>query len=435
VTHRARLIAYLVAVHVLLAAAGVALLIEHPLWLFPVELIFAISLLVGIGLTRRMFWSLDVSHAGAQLLHDGEFTSRLREVGQPEIDRLITLYNRMVDSLRDKRTQLQEQHHFLSHILRVSPSGIVILDFDRRVADANPSAQRLLERSPAALTGRPLEEAGGPLAAALASLPPNQTQVVALSGSRQVRCHHGTFIDRGFPRSFLLIEELTEELRHAERGAYEKLIRVMAHEVNNSVAASNSLLHSCLTYGKELAPSSRADFEDAIGIVIARTEQLNGFMRRFASVFKLPPPARQPERIVELVEGCVRLLRSKPDASAITWQWDLDDRELEVPVDRGQFEQAILNVLKNAVEAAGARGTIAIALRAHNGGQPRLTIEDSGPELSPEARANLFTPFFSTKPDGQGIGLTLVREILTAHGFDYSLERLEGQPTRFTITF
>ena len=150
----------------------------------------------------------------------------------------------MVDNLRDERARLQEQHHFLSHILSVSPSGILILDFDGLIATANPAAERMLGVRTAELLGRKPADLPPALGAAFGSLKANESQVVTLSGARRVKCHHGTFIDRGFVRSFLLIEELTEELRQAERGAYEKLIRVMAHEVNNTVAASNSLLHS-----------------------------------------------------------------------------------------------------------------------------------------------------------------------------------------------
>jgi signal transduction histidine kinase len=97
------------------------------------------------------------------------------------------------------------------------------------------------------------------------------------------------------------------------------------------------------------------------------------------------------------------------------------------------MEQALLNVLQNAVDATGGRGTIAIRLRSRNGGRPTIVVEDSGPGIAPEAQANLFTPFFSTKPHGQGIGLTLVREVLSGHGFDYALEHRPGEPTRFTI--
>jgi two-component system nitrogen regulation sensor histidine kinase NtrY len=288
---------------------------------------------------------------------------------------------------------------------------------------------------PARLTGRRLHALSSPLGDAMASLPRNTTAVLSAGASRRVRCHHGTFIDRGFSRSFFLVEELTDELRQAERGAYEKLIRVMAHEVNNSVTASNSLLTSSLTYSGELSAESRTDFERALGIVIERTEELNRFMRSFADVFRLPPPVKRSEPVVALLERNVRLLSARPDASQVTWQWDVDNRDLAIPMDRGQMEQAFLNVLQNAVDATGGHGTIAIRLRSRNGGRPSVAIEDSGPGITAEAQANLFTPFFSTKPHGQGIGLTLVGEVLAGHGFSYSLERPPGEPTRFTITF
>ena len=115
--------------------------------------------------------------------------------------------------------------------------------------------------------------------------------MVGLLGARRVKCHHGTFVDRGFPRSFLLIEELTEELRQFERAAYEKLIRVMSHEVNNTVTASNSLLHSSLTYAGELEAANRHDFEQAIGVVIETdraAQQLHAPVCR-----RVPPAARR----------------------------------------------------------------------------------------------------------------------------------------------
>jgi hypothetical protein len=159
------------------------------------------------------------------------------------------------------------------------------------------------------------------------------------------------------------------------------------------------------------------------------------FMRSFADVFRLPPPAKQPEPVLSLLEDNVRLISPRDEAKAVAWRWDADARDLRVPMDRGQMDQAFLNILQNAVDATGGHGTITIRLQAANGGRPRVMIEDSGPGLTREAQANLFTPFFSTKPDGQGIGLTLVQEILAGHGFDYSLERPPGEPTRFTIVF
>jgi two-component system, NtrC family, nitrogen regulation sensor histidine kinase NtrY len=431
---RWRFIAFLVVLHAIFAGLAVFLFLNSPFWLVAVEIVFVLSLAYGVRLARESFRNLGFAAEGLRLIRDEEFTSRFLEVGQPEIDELIGVYNRMVDHLRAERVRLAEQHQFLSQVLSVSPSGVVILDFDGRVSSANPAAERLLDRPASALTGRTLDELGSPLAEALASLAPGEARVVGLLGARRVKCHHGTFLDRGFTRSFLLVEELTEELRQFERAAYEKLIRVMSHEVNNTVASSNSLLHSSLTYAGQLDAASRHDFEQAIGIVIGRTEQLNLFMRRFADVFRLPPPHAEPVDLVAILESIVRLLSARPDAARVRWRWELDQRSVRVSLDRGQMEQALLNVIKNALEAIEGDGVITIGLTSSNG-HVRLTVEDTGPGISPEAQSNLFTPFFSTKPHGQGIGLTLVQEILAAHGFEYALERTAAGTTRFTIVF
>jgi signal transduction histidine kinase len=432
VSLRRRAIAYLAVLHAIFAALAVYLFLDNPFWLIAIEAVFVLSLIVGLRLWREMHRHLGLTAEGLRLIRDEEFTSRFLPVGQPEIDELIGIYNRMVDHLRDERVRVAEQHQFLSRVLHVSPSGIVILDFDGRISSLNPAAERLLDAAPSSLVGRRLESLTSPLGKALADLAPGDAQLVGMLGARRVKCHHGTFIDRGFPRSFLLIEELTEELRQFERAAYEKLIRVMSHEVNNTVAASNSLLHSSLVYAGELAPGNRDDFEQAIGIVIERTEQLGSFMRRFADVFRLPPPLTRPHDLVPILQGLSRLLAANDNARGITWRWELQAPAMWVDVDRGQFEQALVNILKNAIEAIDGTGTITIRLTSASG-HSTLEIEDTGPGIAPEAQSNLFTPFFSTKPHGQGIGLTLVQEILSAHGFDYGIERTGQGTTRFSI--
>jgi nitrogen fixation/metabolism regulation signal transduction histidine kinase len=432
VSLRSRAIAYLVVLHLIFAGLGVYLFLDTPFWLLAVEAVFAVSLGVGMWLARDMYRQLGLAAEGLRLIRDEEFTSRFLPVGQPEIDELIGVYNRMVDHLRDERVRVAEQHQFLSQVLQVSPSGVVILNFDQQVSSLNPAAERLLDRPAATVVGRRLDALGSPLADALASLAPGEARVVGLLGARRVKCHHGTFVDRGFLRSFVLIEELTEELRQFERAAYEKLIRVMSHEVNNTVAASNSLLHSSLTYSHQLDAANRDDFEQAITIVIERTEQLSRFMRSFADVFRLPPPMVGPCDLVAVLEDLVRLLCARPDTAGIRWRWEIDQRSIPVLVDRGQIEQALLNILKNAIEAIDGEGTITLRLTS-TAGRTTLTIEDTGSGISSEAQSNLFTPFFSTKPHGQGIGLTLVQEILAGHGFEYGLERTERDTTRFTI--
>ena len=437
---RWRVLLYLVALHGVFAGLAVYLLLQNRLWLFAIEAAILLSFLAGASLTRAFLRQFSLAAEGSRLIREHEFTSRFREIGQPEVDALIRVYNQMVDHLRDERTRVQEQHYFLSRILQVSPLAIVTLDFDDRVALVNPSAERLLAQPADALIGHRLTEVATPLAETFATLESGESRVVSVQGARRVKCHRGNFLDRGFPRTFVLMEELTEELRQFEKAAYEKLIRVMSHEVNNTIGASNSLLHSCLTYARELMPESRKDFEDAIGIVIGRTEQLNRFMRSFADVVRLPAPVRQQEDLEPLLARIARLMEAESERRDIRWTWDVQDHgasavpALRVNVDRGQMEQAFVNIFKNALEAIGRDGTITVRLlrRDH-----RVTaiVEDTGPGIAPEARANLFTPFFSTKEAGQGIGLTLVQEILTQHQCEYALEGPPGGPTQFTVVF
>jgi signal transduction histidine kinase len=258
--------------------------------------------------------------------------------------------------------------------------------------------------------------------------------VLAAPGGRRVRVRHGRFLDRGFARGFVLLEEMTEELRQFEKAAYEKLIRMMSHEVNNSVGAVSSLLDSSLVLGRGLPDEPRRDLEGALRVAIARTEQLGAFMRGFAEVVRLPAPRLAPCDLRGLLEGVARLLGPEAERRGVRWQWDAAVPLPAVALDRIQMEQVLVNVVKNALEAIGREGTVTFRLGLR-GPRPFVTVEDSGPGLPPEARANLFTPFFSTKNNGQGLGLTLVREILDQHRFGYTLEAPAGGPTQFTIVF
>jgi nitrogen fixation/metabolism regulation signal transduction histidine kinase len=434
VTLRRWLIAYLAALHLLAGAVAVYFLRDHPAWLLGLELALVVSLACGSLLAQRVFGALSLVREAQQLLDDGDFMSRVREVGQPEVDRIIRLFNRLSDRLRDERVRLQEQQHFLGRILAVSPLGILFLDFDGRVAYVNPAGERLLQHEAAALAGRRLSEIAGPVGEALVELPVDGSCMVALWGGRRVRCHHGSFLDRGFARSYMQIEELTEELRQFEKAAYGKLIRMMSHEVNNSVGASNSLLNSCLTYGRALPEEHRQDFETALSIAIGRTNQLGAFMRGFADVIRLPAPVPQPCDVRDVLQDVATLVRAQCDERGVAWCWAEEEVLPPIPMDRVQMEQVFLNVAKNALEAVGRGGRITVRT-GRRAGRPAVIIEDTGPGLSSEARQNLFTPFFSTKEGGQGIGLTLVQEILANHRFQYSLDSEEGGPTQFTIVF
>jgi two-component system nitrogen regulation sensor histidine kinase NtrY len=434
VTLRAKFVLYLVLVHGLLAWAAVWLIHTNAWWLFAAEAVFIASFSTGLFLIHRFFASLDFIRESAQLLEDSDLMSRYREVGQPGIDRLVRVYNRMVDSLRDERVRLQEQQQFLARVLRESPGGILVLDFDGRVEMANPAALRLLQSDAAGVNGRSLGELDRPLASDLTALAEGQSRVLALWGGRRVRAAHGTFLDRGFRRSFYLLEELTEELRQSEKAAYEKLIRMLSHEVNNTVGASNSLLNSCLSYASQLRTDDRTDFEHAIGVVIGRTAELNTFMRSFADVVRLPPPRRQMVAPEALVDDLTRLVGAECAKRNITLRREVEADGATVSMDRSQIEQALLNVAKNGIEAIGSAGTLTIRLTRRDGRRV-LEVEDTGPGIPADVRDQLFTPFFSTKEGGQGIGLTLVQEILANHQFGYALDAPTGGPTRFTIAF
>jgi two-component system nitrogen regulation sensor histidine kinase NtrY len=426
---RAKIIAYLVLIHGILAAISVFVLREDRIWLLAVEGLFVLSIVLGVMLVRAFFVPLDLIRTGAELIGERDFTSQFREVGQPEMDALIRVYNQMIDRLREERLRLQEQHYFLEKILAASPAGIVTLDFDGRVSSLNAAAEALLQVSGETVRGKELRELGS-VGQALAAIPEGGSEVLALQGGRRLKATRADFYDRGFPRGFLLLEELTEELRASEKAAYGKLIRMMSHEINNSVGAVGSLLDSFRGYSGDLGEEDREDYLQAIAVAVTRLENLRAFMNGFAEVVRLPPPDRRPTDLARLVDEILLLMRPEFDRRRIRLDWERSGPPPTVDLDRNQIEQVLVNVLKNAMESIGEDGTIAVRLDRDS-----LTVRDSGPGIPEEVRALLFTPFFSTKRNGRGLGLTLVQEILSAHGFDFSLGPGEGGGAEFRVGF
>ena len=431
---RARFGLYLVLVHLAFAGLALFLLVEHRLWLVAAEAFLALSVAVGFGFLQRFRIPPDLARTGADLIAEQDFTCKFLPTGHAEMDQLVQVYNRMIDRLRDERSRLQEQHYFLDKILAASPSGVLTFDFDGRIAQANPRAEQLLQVSAGEMRGKKLTELGSGLAQDLHGLEAGRPQVFTLPDQRRVRCHRGWFVDQGFQRCFVLLEELTEELRQSEKAAYERTIRLLSHEVNNSAAAVGSLLQSCLNYQDQLREEDRQDFATALQVAISRTDNLNAFMKGYADVVRLPQPRPAPVDVADLLRGIGSLLQAECRQRRIAWAWDLEEALGPIPMDRGQMEQVFVNILRNAVEAIREDGRITIRL-GRKAGRPQAVVEDTGEGIAPQVRASLFTPFFSTKENGQGIGLTLVQEVLTRHGFGYSLESEPGQPTRFSVLF
>jgi len=433
VTLKTRLAIYLGVVH----AAVVAVLLWQRAalgwFLFPLELAVLASFLIGLRWVRALAVQADIARTFTDVIGAGEYGARYPLVGSREVDDVIGIYNRILETLQQERFRVGEQRGFAEKFLQDTPAGVVIFDFDGRITLANPRARVLLGvAQDADLASRALGELCSPVGKALAALASDETRMVTDATGRRLRCRAASFMDRGFSRSYVLIEELTAELNRSERETYEKLIRMMSHEVTNTVAATNSLLESCRTYAKEIAGAeSRADYQNALDVLITRNRSLNEFTKGFSDLVKLPEPQRESVDVREMLSAMQTMFRAELERRNIAFQVSVADDLPAVSMDRNQMDQVLMNVIKNAVEAIEHDGRIEITA-GRGAGLVVLSVSDTGVGLSDEVKARLFTPFYTSKRQGQGLGLTVVKEILTQHGFGFALETSGGK-TRFRI--
>jgi PAS domain S-box-containing protein len=432
--HRVLFIAYLVLIHLVFAGVSGYLLRNERLWLLAIEACFSLSLLASLYLLKKMYEPIELVRNGAEFIRESDFSVQLRPTGKKELDAIIEVYNQMMTALREERLLLTEKNFLLEKIMAVSPSAIVILDFESRTTLLNPSAERLFGNKTKNIVGKKMEEIGSPIADELSRIQTGESRMLNASRNRRFRATKSAFIDRGFSRPFFIIEELTEELRRSEKEAYEKVIRLLSHEVNNSGGAVRSLLQSCLNYASQLSDSDRNDYEHALTVAILRTESLTKFMQSYAQLIKLPKPQKEPADVERLLRNTATLFQADAERRHIQIEWNHEAKAEPILLDKAQMEQVFINIIKNAMEAVEENGKIIIHLK-QSGRKPVVVIEDTGGGISEVAKQNLFTPFFSTKENGQGLGLTLVQEILTNHGFEFSLSMSERRTTEFSITF
>ncbi len=385
---------------------------------------------------------------GADMLRQQDFNSRLRRLGHREVDRIIDLFNPMMDALDVKSQKIEEQEKFLNLIMAISPMAIAVVNDRGAITYSNPAFQSLPDPEVWELA-RKLDE--------------GDSQVFRMNTGAAYRGSHLSYIHQGFPHDFYIIETLTAEVAEAERHAYEQVIRTLSHEVNNTVCGVNSTLE---------AISEIVGEEDARRVIAACEKRVTGlaeFVQRYAKMVKLPEPQPVPTDLYEFIEsnrlflenlcrshGCKLILTGlqgkqgfqgqpgqlglpglpgqpgqprqpgqpgQPDESRMSRESRL------ISLDPGLMEQVLVNLVKNGAENPGAT-FVAIAV-----GDRCLEVINDGEPISPEVSQRLFTPFFTTKPTGQGIGLTTIRTILTRHHARFSLATGSDRLTRFTILF
>lgn len=378
---------------------------------------------------RKIVKPLNSIGSGMELLREQDFSSRLSPVGQYEADRIVNVFNRMMEQLKNERLRLREQNNFLDLLIKASPMGVILTTLDEDLSELNPMAQKMLGVRQEDVLGKKMNEIDSPLAAELANVPKGETATVRLNDSNIYRCTHSSFIDRGFQHPFFLIESLTDEVMKAEKKAYEKVIRMIAHEVNNTTAGITSTLDTV-----EQALSTEEGMDDICDVMRVCTERcfsMSRFITRFADVVKIPEPTLTPVDLNDLAFTCKRFMEGMCADRNIKLRLEIDETLKEVKMDASLFEQVLVNIIKNAAESIEKDGEIIVRTLS----PATIKVVDNGKGISKEVEAKLFSPFFSTKPNGQGIGLIFIREVLMRHGCTFSLRTYADGLTRFRILF
>jgi nitrogen fixation/metabolism regulation signal transduction histidine kinase len=405
----------------MVAVAALAVVLAH--WLRPVW-----AALVAVGAlapllayhVRRAFapmQSLFRALAGSVASYeDGDFAFGVRWDGRDELGELVASHNALGDSLRSQRLSLVQRELLLDTMVQNTPVAMLLVDPARRVVHANIAARKLLgdghklegqsfdsllARSDEAL--REAFERGGD---GMFSVGEADDEEVYHLARRHFRLN-------GRRHELVLLRALTAELRRQEVQTWKKVIRVISHELNNSLAPIASLAHS----GAELLRRGQLErLPNALATIEERARHLEGFIRDYAHFAKLPSPRSEPvpwKRFIAQLQSQVPFVAEGGN----------DDRMGRF--DQAQVEQALLNLLKNAHESGSPAGEVKLALRRAGAGW-RLDVLDRGSGMNDSVLANALLPFYSTKRHGTGLGLALAREIAEAHGGRISMVNRDG---------
>lgn len=379
-------------------------------------------------LFRNVMRTVSTATRGMELISAQDFNNRLSKVGEPNADRIVNLFNTLIDKLRNERLKNLEQEGFLRLLIEASPMGVMMLDFNGKISLLNGSMIRLLEiGNENSVIGQDLVSLQSDTAAKMARVPLGENMIIRRGHVGMYRCYHLSFIQTGFSRRFFLLESLTEEVMKAQREAYEKVIRIISHEVNNTMGGVKSVL------GLLHDTAEEGDIRDVIDSCDERCDVLCSFINAYADVIKVPEPVRSPVNLGNELSSIMPFLRRMAGDSVMI-ELSLDCENLIVSLDMSLMQQVVVNIVKNALESMHGEGHITIAA-GKNDDSVWMEISNDGEPISEEVSHKLFSPFFTTKKEGRGLGLMLIGDILRNHEARFSLRTGCDGITRFHIDF
>jgi two-component system nitrogen regulation sensor histidine kinase NtrY len=326
--------------------------------------------------------------------------------------------NTLMDELRERRLGALEATALLRRVM--AEIDVAVFAFDDQTGAlrvVNASGERLLGQAAERLLGRRAEELG--LAECLRGEAPRVVELALGADRSRWEVRRGAFRQGGRPHHFVVLADVSRALRAEERLAWQRLVRVLGHEINNSITPIKSLAERLQELLRRAPPEGelREDLQRGLGVISSRSEALSRFLASYTRLAKLPPPRLATLDVAAWVTRTVRLeTRLKAEI--------VPGPTTALQADGDQLDQLLINLLANAVDAALATGGGVRVRWSGEGGRFELVVEDDGPGL-PET-SNLFVPFFTTKPGGTGIGLVLSRQIAEAHGGTLTLSARRG---------
>jgi nitrogen fixation/metabolism regulation signal transduction histidine kinase len=353
-------------------------------------------------------------------LREGDFSQRAHPPQESDaLAYAVDEVNAIGKVLREQRLGAVEAAALLNRVVAEVDVAVFAFDDSGRLRLVNRAGERLLGEPGERLVGRTEEELG--LADLLArEMPPILSRTFA-SGPGRWEVRSTTFREGGLPHRLLVISDLSRTLREEERQAWKRLIRVLGHELNNSLAPIHSMASTLATLlTREPPPEDwKEDMERGLEVIGNRSEALIRFMAAYARLARLPPPHPATCELSRLIQRSAALETRLP-------VFVERGPEVTLEADPDQIEQLLINLIRNAVDAALLTGgSVGVGWR-RNGTHVEVRVEDEGPGLS--NTENLFVPFYTTKPGGTGIGLALSRQIAEAHGGTLTLENRTPEP-------